>query len=115
MKFLGYVFAVLLIALGVLFLTAASSAFTAQRIVIGTIVVAGGIGLIVALRLRVPEKRTHVTQQIDLSGDVNLEDMHCRSCGATLDRDSISLREGAIYVTCAYCKSTYQIEEQPKW
>ena len=115
MKALGYLLAAILIAGGVLFLFAAGGADAARRIVIGSVLLAGGIGLILALRLRVPEKKMEITNKIDLTGDVHLEKMACRNCGAALDRTSVSLREGAIYVTCPYCNSTYQIEEEPKW
>jgi len=115
MKLLGYGFGALLVLLGVLFLAAAGAANTVPRLIIGGVILAGGIGLIAAIRMRVPERRVHLTQKIDLTGDASLEEMTCRSCGAPLSRESVSLQEGAIYVTCEHCNSTYQIEEEPKW
>ena len=40
---------------------------------------------------------TTLVQKIDLSGDVNIEQMKCRSCGGILNKDSISVRAGGIY------------------
>jgi predicted RNA-binding Zn-ribbon protein involved in translation (DUF1610 family) len=114
-KALGYVLAAVLILFGLVFLLAAPDSRTAARITVGIVLLGGGIGLILAMRLRVPEKKMEITNKIDLTGDVHLEKMACRNCGAALDRTSVSLREGAIYVTCPYCNSTYQIEEEPKW
>lgn len=115
MKVLGYLFGAALILLGILFLAAAGAANTVPRLIVGCLILAGGIGLVAALRMRVPEKRIQYTHKIDLTGDVSLEQMQCRSCGATLSRESIALQEGAIYVDCEHCGSTYQIEEEPKW
>ena len=41
--------------------------------------------------------------------------MTCKNCGGTLERDSIALREGGVFVDCPYCGTSYQIEEEPKW
>ncbi|MFH1723442.1 MAG: hypothetical protein ABII00_02350 [Elusimicrobiota bacterium] len=115
MRFLGYLFAVLLMLLGLVFLIAAGSANTLPRLVIGCVIIAGGVGLVAAIRMRVPETRLHVTHKVDLTGDVGLESLKCRSCGAALDEKSVAMREGAIFVTCPYCKTSYQMEEKPKW
>jgi transcription elongation factor Elf1 len=56
-----------------------------------------------------------VVQQIDLSGDVNLETMKCKVCGAPLAKDSLEVKAGAIFITCNHCGSSYQFEEEPKW
>ena len=115
MKFFGYLFAAVLILLGVIFLAAAGKANTAPRLIIGGLITAGGIGLIVALRMRVPEQKVRITRHIELSGDVKLEKMRCTNCSAPLDEKSVTLREGAVWVKCGYCGSSYEIEEAPKW
>jgi len=74
----------------------------------------GGAAFLVAFgRSKVPE--TKIIQEIDLSGDVALEEMHCNACGASLDSDSVKVEAGAIFVHCPYCGTSYQIEEEPKW
>ena len=59
--------------------------------------------------------QTTIVQQIDLTGDLSLEKMKCQSCGATLSKDSVTTRAGAVVIDCPYCGTSYEIEEKPKW
>ena len=36
-------------------------------------------------------------------------------CGAPLAKESLEVKAGAIFITCAHCGSSYQFEEEPKW
>ncbi len=74
----------------------------------------GAAALIIYLTRTKPTQVTMV-QKIDLSGDVNLEELKCKSCGASLSKKSVSVQAGAVFVNCEYCGSAYQIEEEPKW
>ncbi len=119
-KIIGYIVAGILLFFGVLWLLSAFSAETlnpAGRLVVGGILVLLGLGIIVAVRLREPKPQQEVVvhQKIDIGGDVEMEALKCRSCGAQLDKSAISLAEGAVVVTCPYCGATYQIVEEPKW
>jgi DNA-directed RNA polymerase subunit RPC12/RpoP len=119
-KIVGYILAAILLLFGVLWLL---SAFSAQapspggRLLVGGILVLLGLGLIVAIRLREPkpEQKVTIEQKIDIGGDVDMETLKCRNCGAQLDKSAISVEEGAVMVTCPYCNTTYQIVEEPKW
>ncbi|HFD40797.1 MAG TPA: hypothetical protein ENJ31_13220 [Anaerolineae bacterium] len=119
-KIIGYIVAGILLFFGVLWLLSAFSAETLNpvgRLVVGGILVLLGLGIIVAVRLREPKPQQEVVvhQKIDIGGDVEMEALKCRSCGAQLDKSAISLAEGAVVVTCPYCGATYQIVEEPKW
>jgi predicted RNA-binding Zn-ribbon protein involved in translation (DUF1610 family) len=119
-KIIGYIAAAILLLFGVLYLLSAFSAQAASpvgRLLVGGLLVALGLGIIVAVRLREPKPKQEVTirQQVDLSGDVNVEALKCTSCGAQLDKSAISVVEGAVMVACPYCGATYQIVEEPKW
>ena len=119
-KIIGYIVAGILLLFGVLWLLSAFSAEAASplgRLIVGGLLVLLGLGLIVAIRLREPKPEQHVTihQQIDLSGDVQMEELHCRNCGAKLDAKAVKVVEGAVMVSCPYCGATYQIVEEPKW
>jgi hypothetical protein len=119
-KIIGYIAAGILIFFGVLFLWAAFAPGTANpggRLLVGGLLVAIGLGIILLVRLREPKPEQEVTirQEIDLSGDVELEAMKCQSCGALLDKNAISVVEGAVMVNCPYCDAAYQIVEEPKW
>jgi len=56
-----------------------------------------------------------VEQKIDIGGEVNARILKCRNCGAELDKDDVTVKLGAVFISCPYCHSQYQIEEEPKW
>ncbi len=37
----------------------------------------------------------------------------CQECGAELDKDAVTDRQGFTFVACSYCGSTYQLLEEP--
>lgn len=45
---------------------------------------------------------------------VGLEKLKCQECGAELEQDDITVREGLTFVSCSYCGSTYQLVEEPQ-
>jgi len=120
-KIVGYVISGILIFFGVLFLWAAFAPDTGGspvgRLVVGVILVGIGLAIIVAVKMREPkpEQKVVVEQKIDLSGDIELEKLQCRNCGAELDKKSITLAQGAVIVSCPYCGTSYQMVEEPKW
>jgi predicted RNA-binding Zn-ribbon protein involved in translation (DUF1610 family) len=118
-KTIGYIVAAILIFFGVLFIW---GAFSPQGepgwIVVGIITAAIGLGIIAFIRFREPKPAQppqEIIQKIDLSGEVELEKLKCQNCGAELDQDSIKVKEGAIFVSCPYCGTAYQMVEEPKW
>ena len=76
-----------------------------------------GTGIVMAvLGLRgTRTKNVIVRNELELSGDVRLEDMKCRYCGGSLSSDQVTLRAGTVFVSCPYCHREYQLEEVPKW
>ena len=115
MKLAGYAFGVFLILFGLLFCPAAAATGIWQRWILGGILMASGLAVLYFIRMKVPETKVELTQKIDLSGDVQLEHLSCKSCGATLDAKSVSVAAGAVFVKCPFCNSQYQLEEAPKW
>ncbi len=124
--FLGGCFSLIFLFFGVLFIWSAGApgvdggarlSTGIILIIIGLVFIAITIGITVFIyrRLHPKEQKIEITQKIDLSGDVKLETMKCQKCGAQLDKDSVTLREGAIFVSCPYCGSDYEVEEAPKW
>lgn len=116
-RLIAYIFAAILIFFGVLFIW---GAFGAQGqlgwILVGAVTVAIGFGLIwFASRKPKAAETNNVTYKVDLSGDVNLETMKCRSCGGTLTSENVKMVAGAPVVTCPYCGTVYQLTEEPKW
>lgn len=117
-KTIGYIVAGILIFAGAFLFLAGFSAEYGDPVwkVYGGVAVLIGLGLIVVLaRIRVPQGPQEIVQKIDLSGQVSMEKLKCKNCGADLDKESITVKEGAILVSCPYCGSTYQVVEEPKW
>jgi Zn finger protein HypA/HybF involved in hydrogenase expression len=113
MKIAFYLIAALLAILGFIFLTGSQG--QAIRLVIGVVLLVAAGVVIYLFRSKPQVSQNTVVQQIDLSGDVNLESMKCKVCGAPLAKDSLEVKAGAIFVSCGHCGSTYQFEEEPKW
>ncbi len=115
MKLIIYALAAFLAFLGVVLMIAAGAANAVIRLSVGGVLLAAGVALVWLAR-RQAVQHTHVHQmQLDLTGDVSLENMICRQCGAELGSDSVSVAAGAVYVKCAYCGAQYQLEEEAKW
>jgi len=84
----------------------------------GLVLLAGGLGLGVYMYLRskkAEQAAQNVTLKVDLPANVNVEQMKCRSCGGALTMENITMVAGAPVVSCPYCKTTYQLTEEPKW
>jgi hypothetical protein len=62
-----------------------------------------------------PAQKVTIHQEVELTGDIDLSTLKCERCAANLDKDAITVREGAIFVSCPYCGAAYQIVEEPKW
>jgi hypothetical protein len=120
MKTIGHIIAFVLVAFGILFLLSARAEYTRSpgaRIITGLALIAVGAGIVVAIKRSEPNpgQTIEVVQKIDLTGGVKADQMKCQQCGAPLSKDAVAVREGAVFINCPYCNSTYQITEQPKW
>jgi hypothetical protein len=62
-----------------------------------------------------PEQRVTIRQEVDLTGGVELASLTCQKCAAPLDKSAVTVKEGAVFVSCPHCGATYQIVEEPKW
>jgi len=118
-KIIGYIVAATLVFFGVLFIWGAfSPEGEIGWIVVGIISVAVGLGIIALVKFREPKPTQppqEIIQKIDLSGDIEMETLKCQKCGGELQKDSITIKEGAVFISCPYCGSAYQMVEEPKW
>jgi uncharacterized Zn-finger protein len=123
-KYVGYVLALVLVFFGVIFIWSAFGPYARHVYTrlfggVGTL----GIGVVVlALTARWAAKKKReeagaltIHQKIDLTGDVHIERLKCSSCGAALDKSSVTVEAGAVHVDCPYCGTSYAVEEEPKW
>ena len=113
MKTAAYVLAAVFGVLGLIFLVAAGQGNVLPRVIIGVVLLGAAAFMIYFARSKGPEMK--VTHKVDFTGDTELEQLRCRSCGAQLSADAVEMHEGAIYVKCPYCGTSYQLEEKPKW
>jgi hypothetical protein len=113
MKLIAYPLAALLCILGLVFIVGAQG--LPMRLVVGVVLLAAA-AMLIWLGLQQPRQMTTtIVQKIDLSGKVNLEQLTCRSCGGTLNKDSVAVKAGAGFVNCPDCGASYQLEEEPQW
>ena len=113
MKVVVYLLAAGLALLGLIFVLAAGQGNAIARVVIGLVCLVAAGALIALMRMK-PTHYTHV-HQLDLSGDVGLQEITCKKCGATLSEKSLKISAGTVFVKCEYCSAEYQLEEAPKW
>ena len=100
---------------GLLLIIAAGYSNFAFRLPVGIVCLAAAVVLGWMSQMR-PVAHTHVHRmEVDLSGDVALEKLQCKQCGAELDRESVTMAAGAVMVRCGYCGAEYQLEEAAKW
>jgi hypothetical protein len=123
---LGIIISCLMIGFGVLFIGAGSGGQNPSEwaiigvvlLIVGLIIAALAVGVFVFLRIRrskTEAQEIEIVQKIDLSGDIELEKMKCQNCSAELSKDSVTVKEGAIFIDCPYCGTSYQMVEEPKW
>jgi hypothetical protein len=115
-KIIGYIFAAIAIFFGVIFIWGAFGPEGQPAwIIVGTISVLVGIGIIWLAGRKQTADQDEVKVQIDLTGDVNLETLTCESCGGQLSPEHVSMVAGAPVVECPFCGTSYQLTEEPKW
>jgi len=116
-RIIAYIGAGLFLLFGVLFIMATfSQQGQTGWLLVGIVLVGIAFGLIwFASRRPKVETPENVTYKVDLSGDVNLSTMKCKSCGGTLTSENVKMVAGAPIVTCPFCGTTYQLTEEPKW
>jgi Na+/melibiose symporter-like transporter len=118
-RVIAYIAAAILIFFGVLFIWGSFSAQgQAGWILVGLLSVGIGFVLIFFASRKTAasgNSENNVTLKVDLSGDIKLSEIKCRSCGGTLTSENIKMVAGAPVVNCPYCHTSYQITEEPKW
>ncbi|HET6445814.1 MAG TPA: hypothetical protein VFI27_14675 [candidate division Zixibacteria bacterium] len=113
MRFVSYLIALAVAVLGFVFLVGSQG--QVSRLIIGIVLLIAAAVIVYLGRSAAAPGKITTTQQIDLSGDVSLEEFRCRSCNAPLSKEQIDVKAGAIFVECDHCGATYQVEEEPKW
>ncbi len=118
MKIVAFIGAGLLILFGALMAIGATDPINGQIgwLPIGLVLI--GVGLVIiffAARRKAVAPTTNVTLNVDLPGNVAMDEIKCKSCGGVLSAENITMVQGAPMVTCPYCHTVYQMTEDPKW
>ena len=107
-----------LLFMGLIYLLASELGLRYAAIGIG-LSIAGIILLFLSYRLekaKISKPRlVHQNISVDTSGDVAIERFKCNSCGNPLKEKDLKMVDGAVILSCPYCGSVYQLEEEPKW
>lgn len=120
-RLIGFGFATICILLGLIFLLSLGSPQNTGKgvnAVMALVLLALGIGVLaITLKFLPTVKIEHtVVRKVDLSGDVSLDEMKCKSCGGSLSADNFTIAgDGGAVVSCPYCGTVYQVTEAPKW
>ena len=109
------VLGVFFILLGLVFLIASADSNFLPRLAVGIFMILPGVYLMKKGVREPADKRVFITRTLELSGDVSMEDLTCDKCGAGLSSENLSVKAGAVFVACPFCRTEYQIEEKPKW
>ena len=115
-------------AFGVLYVLAAhddASGDPGRRLTLGIVMIVVGLVIWSAAAVAAflawrrmqpkPEQKITIKQEVELTGDIDLASLKCEKCNATLSKNAISIKQGALLVSCPYCGATYQVVEEPKW
>lgn len=116
-KVIGYLAGAVTILIGIFFIWGSFSPNGRPSwIIVGLI--SAGIGIVLlfwAGKGPAQVNQTNVTYKVDLPANVQLEGLKCKSCGGVITPENIQMVAGAPVVTCPYCKTSYQLTEEPKW
>ncbi|MCU0276373.1 MAG: hypothetical protein MUF02_05910 [Acidobacteria bacterium] len=105
-KALALIFSFVVFVIGLAFLITG-------RVAVGLLLFA--VALLLAFLAFRRQERVVVEQKIEIGGDIRSQLLQCRNCGAELKRDAMEVKLGAVFISCPYCRSSYQLEEEPKW
>jgi len=113
LKIAGYVIAALVGALGLLFVVGAQG--LASRMIVGAVLILAGVALVIALRMRPAAATTTIVQKVDLAGASKLQQLLCPQCGAALQPSALRSEHGIATITCPFCNTSHQLQEDVKW
>jgi Zn finger protein HypA/HybF involved in hydrogenase expression len=105
-KVLAFAFSFVVFVIGLAFLITG-------RMLVGLLLFAVALGLVFLAFRR--KETVVVEQRIEIGGEISPKVLKCRNCGAELNKEALDVRLGAVFISCPYCHSQYQLEEEPKW
>ncbi|HDS08672.1 MAG TPA: hypothetical protein ENN73_00465 [Firmicutes bacterium] len=123
LKIFGGLFATALIFTGLLFIFGGLNLGAFGYVIAGVVLILVGIVFIIIIfkgsksSAAVPEsKQINIVHNVELPNQSQLKEFLCKNCGASIKPENLKVTEaGSIMVTCPYCSTSYEIQEEPKW
>ena len=81
-------------------------------LIAGVVVIAVVLGIVIVAETRQAKPTQPPLPSHDARGGL-VAKFKCQECGAELDKDAVTDRQGFTFVACSYCGSTYQLIEEP--
>jgi hypothetical protein len=86
-----------------------------MRIVVGIVLLVVAGALVVAARLRPKIEQRNVVQKVEVPGKVAAAELSCKRCGASLSATDVKVEGGVAIVSCRFCDTSYQLQEELPW
>ncbi|UCG37426.1 MAG: hypothetical protein JSV64_03915 [Candidatus Bathyarchaeota archaeon] len=93
---------------------AIASVYDPSRLAVAGVMFIVGLSIIVFLYF-FSSRRSQLVQRVELSGEMKAVAIQCLNCGASIAPERIKVVNGVPFAACNYCKSTFEITEEPKW
>ena len=109
-KILIYIFAVVLVFFGLIFIISANLGIMYFLIGLVFISVAGGM-----IFLTREKKPLEIKQTLTVTGPLKVNKIYCPNCNAIVDPTKTTIFDGKPFVTCTYCGNKFELTEEPTW
>jgi hypothetical protein len=110
LRLFAVVLGILLILLGLIFMAVSADTDLLHRLIVAVPMLVLGVFLVRKGIRECSDKTVVISRTVELSEDVDLENMTCKKCGARLSSNNIVLKDGTVFQSCPCCKTEYQIE-----
>ena len=109
-KILVYLFSVVMVFFGLLFMVSANLGFTYFLTGVAFLGVAGGMIFLIR-----EKKSLEIKQTLTVTGPLKINEIHCPNCSAIVDATKTSVVDGKPFVPCSYCGNKFELTEEPTW
>ncbi len=110
LKYLAYAASACLIFLAIIFIMSTNLGIT--YFFEGLVFLGVAIVILVFSREKKP---LEIKQTLTVTGPVAVKEVHCPVCNAVVDPTKVEVITGKPYLTCSYCKSKFELTEEPIW
>jgi len=109
-KYLAYAASVFLIFLAIVFIMSTNLGIT--YFFEGLVFLGVAILILFFSREKQP---LEINQTVSVTCPVAVKEVHCPVCNAVVDPTKVEIITGKPYLTCSYCKSKFELTEEPTW